>query len=138
MRYGLLRGVRMNWTQVTPDQRDAAAEWWNARTIAERERDWPERTPNRLGLMSMHWRAWDGQSRASLAAVLIEAGLIGKWNDLTVPFHQCNDCKEMIPDHLEICAKCERWYEDSGLPLPTQRKPVSSESPKQVQEKRSL
>ncbi len=86
----------MNWTQVTPDQRDAAAEWWNARTIAERERDWPERTPNRIGLMSMHWRAWDGQSRASLAVVLIEAGLI-----------------------------------------PT-RKPVSSESPKQVQEKRSL
>ena len=66
----------MNWSQITPPQREAAKEWWNARTIAERERDWPVQTPMQRGLMSMHWRAWDGQSQASLAVTLLEAKLI--------------------------------------------------------------
>lgn len=34
--------------------------------------------------------------------------------DLLVPEHECNDCGVMIPDHLPICAKCERWYEEEA------------------------
>ncbi len=32
--------------------------------------------------------------------------------------HECNDCGILIEDHRPICALCERWYEEHGIPLP--------------------
>lgn len=44
----------------------------------------------------------------------VSAGL-----DDEIPLHQCNDCEEMIPDHLPVCAKCQQWYDERGLKVTT-------------------
>lgn len=66
----------MTWVEVTPAQLAEAEQWWESRTLEERQRDWPIQSYMQLRTMAGCWRSWDYRSRYSFAATLINAGLI--------------------------------------------------------------
>lgn len=68
----------MNWVDVTPAQRAAAEHWWESRTPAEIERDWPSPRPYSHRSVFAHtaWRVFGSEERCSIAIKLMDAGLI--------------------------------------------------------------